>query len=91
MVNIGDRQRGRIISANTVNVATDTQAVARAWEKALDQAFRRKLRGLTNPNGDGHAVERILGRLKTVDLDRRLVAKTFHDLAGAEDLGAALS
>lgn len=91
VVNIGDRQRGRIISANIVNASTDTQAVARAWEKALDQAFRRKLSGLTNPYGDGHAVERILGRLKTVDLDRRLVAKAFHDLAGAEDLGAALS
>jgi UDP-hydrolysing UDP-N-acetyl-D-glucosamine 2-epimerase len=84
VVNIGDRQRGRVMPDNVINVAPETEAVAEAWAKALDPDFRKTLSGLKNPYGDGHASDRIVQCLKSIDLDRKLIAKRFRDLPGPE-------
>jgi len=81
VVNIGDRQRGRLRAANVIDVPGEAAAIAHALRRATSPAFRESLQGLTNPYGDGHAAERIVRVLETVDLDQRLTMKTFHDLA----------
>ena len=66
-VNIGTRQLGRIQAANVVNVGYDAEEIGRAIRKALSERFRRELRGLKNPYGDGHTgprVARILAKLQ---------------------------
>jgi UDP-N-acetylglucosamine 2-epimerase len=40
--------------------------------------FRERIRGLVNPYGDGKAAPRIVEVLKTVPLDRNLLAKSFY-------------
>ena len=80
VVNIGDRQRGRIRAANVIDVGYDRQAIAEALRRALSPAFRARLVGLTNPYGDGTAASKIVDVLADVTIDRRLIMKRFHDL-----------
>ena len=81
VVNIGDRQKGRLRGVNVLDVAGDRRAISDGITRALSAEFRASLRGMTNPYGDGHAADRIVRVLETVDLDRRLTMKTFYDLA----------
>jgi UDP-hydrolysing UDP-N-acetyl-D-glucosamine 2-epimerase len=83
-VNIGDRQKGRLADRNVISCAGDAAAIADAWRRALDPAFRAGLAGLVNSYGDGRAVPRILAVLKSVALDRRLIVKIFADAATFE-------
>ena len=59
VVNIGNRQRGRLRAANVIDCETETRAIGEAIARATAPAFRAKLNGMTNPYGDGHAAERI--------------------------------
>jgi UDP-hydrolysing UDP-N-acetyl-D-glucosamine 2-epimerase len=79
VVDIGQRQGGRLAPANVLRVAAERAAVAAAWRQALSPAFRAGLEALVNPYGDGHAVPRILARLRQEELGPRLLVKRFHE------------
>lgn len=89
-VNIGDRQQGRIAPYNVISVPCETHAIAAAWRKALDPAFRQPLTAMSNPYGDGHAARRIAGALKSVAIDSRLLTKRFFDLDDADASAASV-
>lgn len=76
-VNIGDRQRGRVRARNVIDVGESAGAIAAGIRRALDPAFRRSLRGLVNPCGDGRAAPRIARVLRWVELGPRLLVKHF--------------
>jgi UDP-N-acetylglucosamine 2-epimerase (non-hydrolysing) len=83
VVNVGDRQRGRVSGANVLDAADDRADVEAAIRTALEPAFRERARAAVNVYGDGHAASRI------VDVVRRAVAgglvrKPFVDLACAD-------
>jgi UDP-hydrolysing UDP-N-acetyl-D-glucosamine 2-epimerase len=59
VVNVGDRQAGRIRHANVLDVPADAAAVAAALRRALDPAFRADLQAADLPLADGRAGERI--------------------------------
>jgi UDP-hydrolysing UDP-N-acetyl-D-glucosamine 2-epimerase len=83
VVNIGDRQRGRIMAANVINVPCSKAAILRGIRKAMSPQFRASLRGMRNPYDrfrDGRASERIKDVLKRVVLSDALLKKSFHDL-----------
>jgi UDP-N-acetylglucosamine 2-epimerase (non-hydrolysing) len=80
VVNVGDRQRGRLRAANVIDVAADRAAIVGAILRALDPPFRRGLAGLVNPYGDGHAAPRIARVLREVELGPRLTRKRFVDV-----------
>lgn len=82
VVNIGDRQRGRIHGDNVVDVECENHAIVKAVRRATDPGFRAQLVALENPYGDGSAADRIVSVLKSVLLNRKLVIKHFHDLVG---------
>lgn len=82
-VNIGDRQRGRLRADNVIDVGLDPLDIANAIRRGLDPAFRASLAGLSNPYGDGHAAERVLQAVRSVELDSRLLQKKFVDQGGA--------
>ena len=75
VVNIGDRQRGRLRGENVVDVGFGREEILHGIEAALAPRFRARLRGMSNPYGDGHAAARIVKFLREVPLDRRLVQK----------------
>ena len=74
-VNIGMRQQGRERAANIIDAAPHTDAILEAVGRALSDDFRASLVGLVNPYGDGHAAERIVEVLATVELGERLRVK----------------
>jgi UDP-hydrolysing UDP-N-acetyl-D-glucosamine 2-epimerase len=83
VVNIGDRQRGRVRANNVIDVPCSRAAILRGIKKAISRQFRASLRGLRNPYDrfrDGHNSERIKDVLKHIALSDDLLKKSFHDL-----------
>lgn len=80
VVNIGNRQRGRIHSSNVLNTPYDHTAIEQCIRQALAPTFRKELVGMQNPYGDGHAAERIVQVLQTIPLDN-LLHKRFHNIS----------
>jgi UDP-N-acetylglucosamine 2-epimerase len=60
VVNIGDRQKGRLRASNVIDVPPDSERIADALHTALTFSFRMALRGSASPYGDGHSAERIV-------------------------------
>ncbi|RMH18071.1 MAG: UDP-N-acetylglucosamine 2-epimerase (hydrolyzing) [Acidobacteria bacterium] len=84
VVNVGQRQAGRLRPPNVVDVASDRRAIEEGVERALDPAFRAGLEGLRNPFGDGRAGERIVACLERfVPFAGALRQKPFVDLETA--------
>ncbi len=77
VVNIGNRQRGRLRGPNVIDVGYARDLILRGIETALAPGFRERLCGLPNPYGDGHAAPRIVRVLREIPLDARLVQKRF--------------
>ncbi len=83
VVNIGDRQRGRVRASNVIDVPCSQTAILQGIERATSPRFRASLRGMRNPYDrfhDGRASERIKDVLRDVSLSGDLLKKCFHDL-----------
>jgi UDP-N-acetylglucosamine 2-epimerase (non-hydrolysing)/GDP/UDP-N,N'-diacetylbacillosamine 2-epimerase (hydrolysing) len=75
VVNIGNRQRGRLRGDNVIDVGHDRSEIQNGIAAALTPGLRDRLRGAPNPYGDGGAAVRIADVLRRVPLDARLVQK----------------
>lgn len=85
VVNIGDRQKGRVRAKNVIDVPCSTAAITAGIEKACSPEFRNGLIDMQNPydpHGDGQASVRIKETLKTVELSQALLQKGFVGLGG---------
>ena len=83
VVNIGDRQRGRVRAANVIDVPCTRATILQGIKRAISPRFRASLRGMRNPYNrfhDGRASEHIKNVLKNVSLSDDLLKKSFHDL-----------
>jgi UDP-hydrolysing UDP-N-acetyl-D-glucosamine 2-epimerase len=85
VVNVGNRQAGRIRPRNVIDVACHREAILGGIRRATSSEFRASLSDLVNPYGDGHAAERIVQRLKTVCLDDKILVKRFCDAKAKEE------
>jgi UDP-N-acetylglucosamine 2-epimerase (non-hydrolysing)/GDP/UDP-N,N'-diacetylbacillosamine 2-epimerase (hydrolysing) len=72
-VNVGIRQQGRERARNVIDAPAEATAILRALGQALHPEFRKNLRGMENPYGNGIAVEAIARVLTTVPLDGLLI------------------
>jgi len=82
VVNIGTRQQGRVREKNVLDVGYSHAEIRVAIAKALSPDFRAGLKGLINPYGDGHAVERIVRKLKEMKPGDELLVKGFYNMGG---------
>lgn len=80
VVNIGTRQKGRTHARNVINVGYNHAEILAGITQALEPAFRKQLDDLVNPYGDGCASERIIAKLKSTQLEEKLVCKPFYDI-----------
>lgn len=80
VINVGDRQRGRVRAGNVLDVEADMIAIRTAFRRIEESGFRESLQGARNPYGDGTAAQKIVQRLETQELDERLIRKRFVDL-----------
>jgi len=76
-VNIGDRQKGRVMGDTIICCSPDRQDIGRAIEQAVKHD---KTQVHKTPYGDGHASDRILSTLKStssIEIKKRFVDITF--------------
>ena len=74
-VNVGIRQLGRERAANVIDVPAERKAVRDAIIRALSSDFRRSIRGLESPYGDGGASKIIADVLVKAPLGATLLFK----------------
>lgn len=67
VVNVGDRQKGRLANANVLDVAIDEKKILEAINYSQSEAFKKIFKGKANIYGDGNASERIIKFLKSID------------------------
>jgi GDP/UDP-N,N'-diacetylbacillosamine 2-epimerase (hydrolysing) len=78
-VNIGDRQRGRLMAASVIHCEPIRQRIESALAELYSADFQRRLNEVRNPYGEGGASEKIVTTLKNFDL-HDIAKKTFYDL-----------
>jgi GDP/UDP-N,N'-diacetylbacillosamine 2-epimerase (hydrolysing) len=74
-VNLGTRQADRVQGRNVINAPFDIEAIVAAIEKGCSPEFRRGLRDLENPYGDGRSSERIVSILESTPKTAKLLSK----------------
>jgi len=79
VVNIGNRQRGRLRAANVIDVGYSQPEIAAAIVRAVQPDFRAGLANIVNPYGDGQAADRIVQSLRNAEIGDKLLLKRFHD------------
>ncbi len=90
VVNIGDRQAGRMRAANVIDVPCQREAIARGIERALDPGFRKTIADMRSPFGEGDAARKIVEVLKTTPL-AEILRKRFCDFPLPAESGKASS
>lgn len=88
VVDVGDRQRGRIKPANVIEAAADPVAVTDSLRRALEPGFRAGLAGMENPYGDGDVSRRVIAALAAAPPTAELRRKHFFDLPDGPWRGA---
>ncbi len=79
VVNIGDRQRGRIRAGNVIDCAPDQGGILDAMHSLFSQEFQDGLEQVVNPYGDGGVAEKVLAVIRDYPLDG-ILKKSFFDL-----------
>jgi GDP/UDP-N,N'-diacetylbacillosamine 2-epimerase (hydrolysing) len=76
VVNIGNRQKGRLHAENVQFVPHDVAVIKSAVTKAIfDEDYRKFVSQCSNPYGDGNAAQKIANILATTTVDEKLLIK----------------
>lgn len=78
-VNIGDRQKGRILAESVINCGIQKEAIKDSILKAICPDFKNKLKTITNPYEKGNSSEEIINVIKNTPLNG-ILKKNFYDL-----------
>ncbi|MBI4191190.1 MAG: UDP-N-acetylglucosamine 2-epimerase (hydrolyzing) [Betaproteobacteria bacterium] len=79
-VNIGDRQKGRLMADSVINCDPETSAIS----SAIRTALTKNCSNTVNPYGDGESSRRILATIKRFDDPPALIKKHFFDAASSD-------
>lgn len=70
VVNVGNRQKGRLNAGNVEFVGYDVELIKKSLHKAcFDNGYRKNISNLENPYGDGKAPEKIKDILLSIDVN----------------------
>lgn len=76
VVNIGDRQKGRIRNKNIIDTDYSEEGIHKGIYRALyDEAFNINLNNMENVYGDGDTSKQIVDILKNIKIDKELLFK----------------
>ena len=81
-VNIGDRQKGRIMPDSVICCEPKSEAIIKAVKQAVSDDFRKKVKLMTNPFGTGDTSERITEIIRSAfdNYGNIGVVKNFYDI-----------
>lgn len=72
VVNIGNRQQGRLNAGNVVFVPYNEEIIINSLENAcFNESYRKKIQQLVNPYGDGDTVDKIIDILLSIDFKEK--------------------
>lgn len=81
-VNIGDRQKGRVMAESILCCQPVQADIAEAMRRALSPEFKQVARNTANPFGDGRASERIMAVIYSfLGTPRENIKKVFYDIS----------
>jgi len=83
VVNIGDRQKGRVKAENIIDTNNSFSEITKSIKIALSTEFKQQLSNLTNPYDkyqDGRTSEKIKNKLKAIPLNNNILKKEFKDI-----------
>lgn len=76
VINIGNRQRGRMQASNILNVSANKNAILKKIKFVFsNRNYRKNLKNCINPYGDGKSSERIIKIIKKIQLGKNLLDK----------------
>jgi GDP/UDP-N,N'-diacetylbacillosamine 2-epimerase (hydrolysing) len=78
-INIGDRQKGRLVSASVINCEPEKRSICQALSRLYSAEFQNELSCAVNLYGSGGASQKVVDILKSLPL-KNIVKKKFHDL-----------
>lgn len=78
-INIGDRQKGRIMSKSIINCSDNINDIIKSINKLYTKRFKKSLSEMKNPYDYGFASKKIINHLFTIDLNN-IIKKKFYDL-----------
>lgn len=79
VINIGDRQKGKILPTNVVNAKFVIKSINNAYKKIYSKSFLSKIKIFKNPYGDGRSGIKIAKELLKIKIDHKLMNKKFID------------
>lgn len=79
IINIGDRQKGRIKADSVIDCEPLKISITQAFEKLYSKKFKEMLESTKNPYGDGCASMKIIEEIKKINLDE-ILKKSFYDI-----------
>ena len=68
VINIGTRQEGRTKPVNVINVDYSRKEIYNSIKRVLKPTFKKKLRFLKNPYGNGKSSKKIIEIINKLDL-----------------------
>lgn len=77
-INIGDRQKGRVMTSSIINCEPNEKDIDNAFMKLYSVAFQKKIRNVKNPYGQGGASEKVFKIIKKKNLQSILKKKFFN-------------
>ena len=81
VINIGNRQNGRLRAKNVIDVTHNTNKIVSAIKFVLnDNSFKKMIKKINNPYGDGKASKKIVSKLKSIDIKNINIQKIYKDV-----------
>ncbi len=77
-INIGDRQKGRLMPKSIINCKPIQKDIDKAIQKSFDKEFIKQIQTQKNIYGNGNTTSQIIEILKTFEL--KDIKKSFHNL-----------
>lgn len=78
-INVGDRQRGRIKAESVIDCNPTVEDIRHAFKELFSESFKKKLKNVINPYGEGGAAEKIVEIIRSYPLEG-VLEKQFYDL-----------
>ena len=78
-INIGDRQKGRLFGESVINCKADQISIERSINYLYSNKFKKILKNVKNPYGEGGASSKIVSILEKIN-SKDLLKKNFYNL-----------
>ena len=75
VVNIGNRQKGRIMADNIIVCSNEYQDIVNSIKKSLSNKFKEEVKNIESLYGEGNTSKKIVQILETIKINEVLLKK----------------